>query len=228
MVIFALIAGLVGLARAELEAADPMAEAIGAAVIAHVASTAHVDAQDVELRWLGLGAPIQCGLGSTILVDSRPGEDFRGRTELRVSISEGGEQCARMRLPARIAIWQTTQLAAADAAPGTVVSMVAGRAPRHSLRGDAVDPSQGPWIAVHMLRAGATVTDRDVISVPSARAGDPVQLQAIVGALRVETEAHLLNDARIGEQVRVANTATGTVVRGVLVDARTVRVGGVR
>jgi flagella basal body P-ring formation protein FlgA len=221
-----LIASQLSMAQAEFQAADPVAEAIATAVRAHVASTARVSISDVELRWLGLGTAVDCPHDAQVLVDSRPGEDFRGRTDLRVTLIGHGEQCARLRLPARIAIWQEVQIASADAAPGLSVEMVLGRAPRDTIRGETVDPKRGTWIALHMLRAGAPVTDRDVVLAPAVRAGDPVQLEVHIGTLHIEAGAHMLNDARIGEQVRVANNATGTVVRGLLVDSRTVRVGG--
>jgi flagella basal body P-ring formation protein FlgA len=221
-----LIASQLSVAQAEFQAADPVAEAIATAVRAHVASTARVSLSDVELRWLGLGTAVDCPHDAQVLVDSRPGEDFRGRTDLRVTLIGHGEQCARLRLPARIAIWQEVQIASADAAPGMSVEMVPGRAPRDTIRGETVDPERGIWIALHMLRAGAPVTDRDVVLAPAVRAGDPVQLEVHIGTLHIEAGAHMLNDARIGEQVRVANNATGTVVRGRLVDSHTVRVGG--
>lgn len=220
-----LIAGLLSSAHAEVQAADPFAVAISEAVRAHVALTAGVDSADVELRWLGLGATIQCPADAQVLVDTRPGENFRGRTDLRITMLSGQEQCARLRLPSRIAIWQSVQIAAADAAPGTPVQMVSGRASRDSIRGEPIDPSHGPWLAVHTIRAGAAVTSTDVLRAPTVLAGDPVQLQAVFGGLQIKADAHMLNDANIGERVRVANNATGGVVSGVLVDARTVRVG---
>ena len=70
------------------------------------------------------------------------------------------------------------------------------------------------------------MTDRDAVLEPSVRAGELVQLQAVLGKLRIEADAHILNDAQIGQRVRVANKATGAIVQGVLVDTRTVRVGG--
>ena len=133
-----------------------------------------------------------------------------------------------MKLPARVAIWQSVHLAVSDAVPGMPVEVVMGRAPRDSLRGDEIDPDLGTWLALHTIRAGSAVTDRDVVLAPAARAGDPVLLQAVVGKLRIEADAHMLNDGRIGERVRVANKATGTVVDGVLVNARTVRVGDMK
>ena len=221
-----LIAGMLSAAHAEVQAADPMAQAVADAVRAHVAQTARVPESDVELRWLGLGAAIECPQGAQVLVDSRPGEDFRGRTELRVTAQSQGTQCMRMRLPVRVAIWQAVQVAVKDAVPGAPVQVAAGRAPRDTIRGQSIDPDRGQWLALHMIRAGEPVTDRDAILAPVVRAGDMVQLEAVYGTLRIKADAHILNDASIGDRVRVANNATGTVVRGVLVDARTVRVGG--
>ena len=233
MVVGVLIAGMLSVVQAGMQAADPALtaadpalRAIAAAVRAHVATTARVAERDVELRWLGLGAIVDCAETPQVLVDTRPGEDFRGRTELRVTLTSGGEQCGRLRLPARIAIWQDVQVAAADAAAGAAVKLKAGRAPRETMRGESIDPDAGTWLARHPLRAGETVSGHDVALAPTVRAGDPVVLQAIDGGLKVEAEAHMLNDGHIGERVRVANTATGTVVTGVLMDPRTVRVGG--
>ncbi len=221
-----LIAGVVGLAQAETPGADPATKAITAAVRAHVAATARVKVRDVEVRWLGLGTKVDCTGVPNVIVDTRPGEDFRGRTELRVTLTSGGKECGRLRLPARIAIWRDVQMAAAAAAPGERVKLKSGRAPRDTFRGDAIDPKAGAWIALHALLPGETVTDGDVILAPAVKAGDRVVLETVIGALRIKADAHMLNDARIGERVRVANIATGTVVSGVLVNARTVRVGG--
>jgi len=221
-----IIAVLLGLARAEVPAAGPLASKVSMAVKDHVAAVARVDVKDVELRWLGLGVALDCPSDAQVLVDSRAGEDFRGRTELWVTLLAGSEECARVRLPSRIAIWQDVQVAVRDASVGEEVQMMKGRAPRDLIRGQPVDPNGGKWIALHPVRTGEAITDRDVVLAPSVLAGDPVVLEVVYGRLHIVADARMLNDGRVGERVRVANNATGTVVTGKLVDARTVRVGG--
>jgi len=219
------IAGLIGAAQAEMPAADLSVQAVAAAVRAHVATAARVDVADVELRWLGLAAVVECAQVPEVMVSTRPGEDFRGRTDFRVTLTASGEECGRFRLPARIAIWQDVAVAAVSVLPGEVVQLAEGRVSRDTIRGSRIDPGAGTYQALHAIRAGESVTDQDVILVPAVLAGDLVQLEAGRGRLRIKADAHMLNDARIGERVRVANIATGSIVSGVLTDSRTVRVG---
>jgi flagella basal body P-ring formation protein FlgA len=213
-------------ALAQTETSDPSMRRIRGAVRAHVANTAHVEIEDVELRWLGLAAKVDCVDLAEVLVDSRPGEDFRGRTELRVTLVGETTECGRYRLPARIGIWETVPLVVSTVRSGDPVALELGRVNRDAIRGQSVAIENGPWIALRHLRAGDPVTDRDVRRPPEVFAGDEVMLTSGVPGLRLTAEARMLNDANIGDVVRVSNLATDSVVSGVLVDSSTVRVGG--
>ncbi len=66
-----LIASLLSVAQAEVEAGGPVAEAIATAVRARVASTARVGLCEVELRWIGLGSGVDCPEDAQVLVDTQ-------------------------------------------------------------------------------------------------------------------------------------------------------------
>jgi flagella basal body P-ring formation protein FlgA len=215
-------------AQAQTDTTDPMMRRVRDAVRAHVANTAHVEREDVELRWLGLGAEVDCADLDEVLVDSRPGEDFRGRTDLRLTLVGQTTECGRYRLPARIGIWTTAPLVVAAVSSGEPVVLELGRVSRDAIRGQSVAIDDGPWVALRHLRAGDPVTDRDVRRPPEVFAGAEVMLTSGVPGLRLTADARMLNDANVGDLVRVSNLATDSVVSGILVDASTVRVGGRR
>ena len=67
-----------------------------------------------------------------------------------------------------------------------------------------------------------------VRTAPDARSGDDVTVLVESGALRIQAPGRLMEDATLGEPVRVSNLATGAVMTGALVSPGIVRAGGTR
>jgi flagella basal body P-ring formation protein FlgA len=82
--------------------------------------------------------------------------------------------------------------------------------------------SPGDWIATTSITVGTPLTSLVVVARPDALAGTEVTLRVRSGALEIRSDARLLRDARVGDQVRVFVASTNRVVDGRLVDATTV------
>jgi flagella basal body P-ring formation protein FlgA len=74
------------------------------------------------------------------------------------------------------------------------------------------------------LVAGQVVTPLDVEARMDAHKGDTVAIVVRRGSLTLTAEGRLLTDARLDAPARALNPSTGTVLRGVLVDSKTVEI----
>jgi flagella basal body P-ring formation protein FlgA len=196
-----------GVARAELPE-----RAVAEAVRAHVAEALAIPLHDVEVPSVGLGRPLRCPEGTPVRVEAVPGEDYRGWADLRV----GGEGCEALRVRARVQVWRSVPVAAADAGAGAVVRLSARRVLLEEVHGVSVDPDGGPFVAVAPVRAGEPVLVGRVRVAPAARSGAMVQIEVVVGGVVVRVPGKLLSDAALGERVKVLNTVHGVVVEGTL------------
>jgi flagella basal body P-ring formation protein FlgA len=207
---------------------DPIVARIADAVQAHIAEDMNLDIGDVEVEWLGFNGPTQCTGEPEVWIDTHPGENYRGQTQVRVTLTDTHGVCGKMTLPSRVQLWQMVPVTKVDVEPGDSIEMVYRKVTASDIRGLLVKPDEGPWIANQALRAGEPVTMRFVRKEPAAFAGDQVQLVVQYGPLTVTADGRMLADAQIGESVRVSNLATKTVVKGILVAPDRVRTGGGR
>ena len=198
------------------------------AVRAHVATVTGRSEADVEVTELRFEVPSDCGSSPTAEVESNPGERFRGQTSFRVRLTEGLRPCGRFSLSARVGIWEEVPVAAEAHTAGDAISSTVGRVKQSDLRSEPVDLTSGDWIASRALVRGQPITHRVARRKPAAATGDAVSIIAEFGALTVKAEGRMLAHAYIGDRVRVSNTATDTVVQGILVAPGVVRTGGRR
>lgn len=91
------------------------------------------------------------------------------------------------------------------------------------VRGEPLTETEG-FIADRNLSAGRPVTKAEVIRKPDAFAGTSVVIIYSEGGLSVTTTGELLDDAYIGKNVRVENSASGKIIRGVYTGDRRVSV----
>ena len=136
-----------------------------------------------------------------------------------------GKECARARLQARVRVWQAVPVAASPTAAGAPIEVAQGRVLQSDVKGVPVNPSAGPFVARSALAPGEPVTLDRVKTPPDERSGGVVTLVAHRGAVSLETRGRLLRDARVGDTVEVINSATGVLVRGVLVEPGRVQAG---
>jgi flagella basal body P-ring formation protein FlgA len=91
------------------------------------------------------------------------------------------------------------------------------------VRGEPIDDPKN-LIAVRNISAGKPVTTADVMVKPDALAETTVSIVYDSGSLSVATTGELMEDAYIGKNVRVKNTSSGKIVRGVFLEGRKVLV----
>jgi hypothetical protein len=111
-------------------------------------------------------------------------------------------------------------VATAPAAVGESVTWSMGDVRLGQVGSQMVSP--GDWIATTSITVGTPLTSLVVVARPDALAGTEVTLRVRSGALEIRSDARLLRDARVGDQVRVFVASTNRVVDGRLVDATTV------
>jgi flagella basal body P-ring formation protein FlgA len=216
--------GLASVAQASIDLIAP----ISASVQAHVADRLGMVAEDVEVEWVGFSGEHSCAAGTTVKVESVPGEQFRGQTQLKIRLNDSGRPCGRFTVPARITLWRDVPVANTAASPGEVIDLGRARVSTKEIHGLLVDPDTGRWLASRTIRAGQPVTRRYAKREPAMANGQSVSIVAIFGGLSIKAEGRMLEDAQIGDWVRVANLATDTVVQGQLTALGTVRTGGRR
>jgi len=89
------------------------------------------------------------------------------------------------------------------------------------VRGEPIDHPEG-YIATRNLSSGRPVTTSEVMKKPDALEGTSVLIVYSSGGLNVSTTGDLMEDAYIGKNVRVKNTSSGKIVRGVYSEGRKV------
>jgi len=191
---------------------------VDAAIRDHVSRALAVPGHDVEVVHNGLGVPFPCGPTARIEVLAAPTEAYRRHVHLRLQGTEGGQPCADLRVRAEVLVWQQMVVARAPVRAGQAIPLTTARVKRDEVMGDPVDPDGGPYLAVGPMQAGVPVTVSRVRHVPDRKAGERVTLVAGSRGLSIRATGRLLSDAHVGDTVRVANPATGTVVVGVLAE----------
>jgi flagella basal body P-ring formation protein FlgA len=78
--------------------------------------------------------------------------------------------------------------------------------------------------ALRDLAPGEPITAGDLLQPPAVRTGDPVVVVLRAGPLTVSAEAVAAGNARLGDEIRVVNPASGRTLRGRLVGPRQVEV----
>lgn len=194
---------------------------------ARAAADLQLPVADVEVPFLGMGRALACAEGARVEVTPAQGESWRGVADLTVTgIGRDGISCDRLRIRPRVEIWMDVPVAAAAVAAGQPVPLRAGRVLRSRLQGAAVSMGAADLEAKVPLAEGEPVTVLAVRTAPDARSGADVTVLVQAGALKIKAPGRLMEDAALGQPVRVANLATGAVMTGTLVNPGLVRAGG--
>ena len=197
------------------------------AVRARAAADLRVPVQDVEVPFLGMGRGLDCPEDARVEVTPSQGESWRGVSDLTVTgISPDGVSCDRLRIRPRVEVWVPVPVAAAAVSAGQPVPVRPGRVLRSRLQGAVVSADASGLEAKVPIAEGEPVTLLSVRPTPAARSGDDVTVLVQAGALRIQAPGRLMEDAAVGQPVRVSNLATGAVMTGALVAPGLVRAGG--
>lgn len=196
----------------------------------HVASQLDLAAEDVEVIHLGVADLPPCADTARVVVDSSASERFRGHADLWVDLYDDRQSCASMHLRPRIRTWTRVPVAAEQLQPGQEVRWELRRVAVERVAGTALQPEQLEgvrWLARTTVAEGEPLTELVLRARPDGASGEQVQVLAGTGGLIIETPGRLMDDAFLGEKVRIANLATRGVHDGTLFAPGCVSTGAV-
>jgi flagella basal body P-ring formation protein FlgA len=131
-----------------------------------------------------------------------------------------GVPSARFAVQPSLTLWVTVPVAARDLAAGEAIAVVDAEVDLAKVVGLPV--RQGT--ARVAIAAGRPVLESMVGAQFDAINGSSVELVYVRGNLVIAAEGRLLEDAKLGDSVRVVNEASRAVARGVLVTSDRVEI----
>lgn len=207
------LAASVGATEVVDDAAAPAVHPVEQALIAY--ATAECDALEVDVRWLGLADAAQVPPGEILW----EGDVCKRAPVLRLVVVQDAAVVQRVTVKPSLDITVSVPVAVDAAQRDGVLTTEPGLVLLHNVDGR---PVQGPVLATRTVQAGDPVTDRNSRAVPDLRTGSAVTLVAQSGSLTVRADGVALQDASVGDTVRVRNLATDRVLDGELTDSGTV------
>ncbi len=175
------------------------------------------DAEHVDVDWTGLDAS-RLPQGTQSL--RWTGDPCRRRPTLRATAVRRSEAVARYTVQPELTAWVRVPVAATDLQAGEALDVGSGLVASHAIIGQPV--SDG--VARVDIAAGDPLTTSVVALRMDAHTGSTVDLVVRRGALQISAPGRLLEGARRGDRVRVANAFTREGLLGILVDDTTVEV----
>jgi flagella basal body P-ring formation protein FlgA len=172
----------------------------------------------VTVPWAGIDAA-RLGEGASL---SFAGDPCVAHPVLRMAWTDAGHRVSLAVRP-EIAGWVSVPVVDGDALRGDVVRVRTGEAPLGTLAASL--PVGRAVRASRDLHDGEPLTAGLVEPMPDADAGAQVVVVARSGGLEIRAPGRLIAASQVGEPTRVANLATGVVLRGVLVAPDVVEVG---
>ena len=169
-------------------------------------------ASDVQVTWLGLSNMLPGGQNAELHWTGNP---CQSRPLLKLKAVEGHQLLGSWRMRPALDIWKPFPVAASDAAVGELVSTRVEPVLLKEIRGQQV--GEGTWVARVALSEGDPLTDRVLRRRPDSARGSVVRIEVRQGALTIAADGRLMEDAFVGEDVRVLNLATRSTQRGRLV-----------
>ena len=183
-------------------------DAVEEALVSYVSHTC--DAVEVEVVYAGVSEHLPGGPGAVLRWE---GDACRTRPTLRLIAVEGSEMLGRWTVRPHLRVWVERPVAAALALPGEIVEVLPGQVLVDRVIGRPVSDS-GPFQARIRLEPGEPITMAVVQHIPDVSSGASVTVRVQRGALVVTAPGTLLQDARLGDVVRVTNDATRVVLKG--------------
>lgn len=172
----------------------------------------------VAVPWAGIDAA-RLGEGAALVVS---GDPCVAHPVLRLAWTDGGHRVSLAVRP-EVAGWVSVPMVDGDVLRGGLVRIRSGEAPVGTVAASL--PVGRAVRAARDLRDGEPVTPGLVEPMPDADAGAQVVVVARSGDLEIRAPGRLIAASQVGESTRVANLATGVVLRGVLVAPDVVEVG---
>lgn len=174
-------------------------------------------ADRVDVEWTGLPSS-QLPAATERLVWQ--GDPCRRRPHVRVAAVVDGVPTARFSVQPSLTLWALVPVAARDIAVGEPISVVDAEVDLAKVVGLPV--RQG--VALTVIAAGRPVLESMVGTPFDASNGSSVELVYRRGNLMIAADGRLLEDAKLGDSVRVVNSSSRAVAQGVLVTSDRVEI----
>ncbi|MEE2751903.1 MAG: flagella basal body P-ring formation protein FlgA [Myxococcota bacterium] len=170
------------------------------------------DAVEVEVAWSGLSPHLPGGSELDLKWD---GDPCRSRPSLRLLAVENGEMLGRWSVRPHLRVWVEQPVAAGLTMAGDLIEVLPGHVLVDSIVGRSLSPDTVLQARVR-IEPGEPVTDAVAEPVPDVFSGAKVMVRVRRGPLVVTAPGTLMQDAAMGDVVRVTNNATRVVLKGTL------------
>lgn len=204
-------------------------EQVAAVIREHVLSQAPWKAENVEVRVAPL-MPVSMPSGAVDYRVLKPTQGITPGVHSFLVVGElGGKEAARFWVKAEIKIFDEVVVTSYPLGQRELVTAAGVRLERRDVSSlaarpftrieDVVGRQTGRFVDVNEV-----ITQKNVALPMLIKRGSPVVLVYETGSLRVEAPGAAEEAGKVGERIQVKNPASGKLLRGVVVDGRTVRI----
>lgn len=223
------LAALIGIFSANANAAPLTPERAKLAILRHVLAEGPWRAEDVEVRVVPF-EPVSLPPGPAVIRILKPNKGVApGPVSFLLAVDVAGRESARMWVKSEIRVFGEVVVSSVPLARHETIAAKDVRLERRDISGLSARPltkieEVAGARAARAIEVNEILTQRALERPTLLRRGAPVTLLYETGGLRVEAPGLALESGRIGEIVQVKNPTSGKLLRGLIVDARTVRV----
>lgn len=229
MVAALLIAALRNLPAAQAQAASLTAERARAAILHHVLEQGPWKGENVEVRVMPF-QPVPLPAGAAVIRILKPNKGVTpGPVSFLLAVDVAGKEQARTWVKSEIRIFDEVVVSSAPLARHETITAKDVRIERRdisALHGKPMTKIEevAGMQAARAIEVNEILTQKALHRPSLLRRGSPVTLLYEAGGLRVEAPGLAMEGGKIGEIVQVKNPTSGKLLRGLVVDGRTVRV----
>jgi flagella basal body P-ring formation protein FlgA len=204
-------------------------ESITSALRRHVVENSPWKAENVEVRVLSF-QPMSLQPGARILRVLRPTNGISpGQQSFLIAMEGNAREQARLWVKADVRVFEEVVVSSQPMVFNEIVTGKNVRLERRDVSGlharpfYRLDDVIGQQVS-RAISVNETLTQRNLDPPTVMRRGNAVMLVYETGALRVETPGIAEENGRAGELIQVKNPSSGKVLRGKVLDGRSVRI----
>lgn len=184
---------------------------------------------DVELRVVGF-SPVALPTGAVAYRVLKPNQGITpGTTNFLLALDVAGKEQQRLWIKTEVRVFEEVVVTSTPLAARNLVYAKDIRLDRrdvsslHARAFKRIADVAGQQVS-RSIDINEILTEKSVDRPTLMRRGAPVTLIYETGALRVESPGLTIEPGKIGDTIQVKNPSSGKLVRGVVIDERTVRV----
>ncbi len=213
----------------DAHAAPLTPERAKAAILRHVLEQGPWKAEDIEVRVLPFQpVPLPAGPASIRILKPNKGVT-PGPVSFLLAVDVAGREQARTWVKSEIRVFDEVVVSSSPLARHETITAKDVRIERRDISALNAKPltkveEVAGFQAARAIEVNEILTQKALDRPNLLRRGSPVILLYETGGLRAEAPGLAVEGGRIGEVIQVKNPASGKLLRGLVVDARTVRV----